>query len=132
MASLREFLDGLPRGETGALALKLGISAIYLAQIAARQGGREPSPALCVLIERETAGAVMRWDLRPSDWHRIWPELIGTPGAPEVEARPSAPEPQPEPPRPNPPQSGNGRRGRSASATPIESEPSLAASTSAP
>lgn len=27
---------------------------------------------------------VARWVLRPDDWHRIWPELIGTDGAPVV------------------------------------------------
>ena len=26
-------------------------------------------------------GAVMRWDLRPDDWHSIWPELIDHPCA---------------------------------------------------
>jgi len=26
----------------------------------------------------------MRWDLRQEDWHLIWPELIGTQGAPMV------------------------------------------------
>ena len=30
----------------------------------------------CVAIERATAGAVTRRDLRPADWHRIWPELV--------------------------------------------------------
>lgn len=29
----------------------------------------------CVAIERATAGAVTRRDLRPNDWHLIWPEL---------------------------------------------------------
>lgn len=38
----------------------------------------------CVVIEQKTDCAVRRWDLRPNDWHRIWPELIGTPGAPEL------------------------------------------------
>jgi len=38
----------------------------------------------CAAIEAATARAVMRWDLRPDDWWRIWPELIGTPGAPAV------------------------------------------------
>lgn len=37
-------------------------------------------------IERVTDGAVRRWDLRPDDWHRIWPELIGAEGAPEPQA----------------------------------------------
>jgi len=39
----------------------------------------------CVQIERATAGAVRRWDLRPDDWHLIWPELVGSEGAPAVE-----------------------------------------------
>ena len=38
----------------------------------------------CVLIEQRTEGAVRRWDLRPTDWWLIWPELIGTEGAPAV------------------------------------------------
>lgn len=46
--------------------------------------GRLPSPENCVAIERATGGRVRRWNLRPEDWHRIWPELIGTDGAPEV------------------------------------------------
>jgi len=28
-----------------------------------------------VSIERATDGAVTRKDLRPEDWHEIWPEL---------------------------------------------------------
>lgn len=47
----------------------------------------------CAAIERATSGAVRRWDLRPDDWHRIWPELIGATGAPEAptqEARDAA------------------------------------------
>jgi DNA-binding transcriptional regulator YdaS (Cro superfamily) len=38
----------------------------------------------CASIELATVGAVKRWDLRPDDWHRIWPELIGQDGAPAV------------------------------------------------
>ncbi len=29
----------------------------------------------CTAIERATSGAVTRRDLRPLDWHLIWPEL---------------------------------------------------------
>ncbi len=29
-------------------------------------------------IERATNGAVTRRDLRPDDWHEIWPELATT------------------------------------------------------
>ena len=38
----------------------------------------------CAAIERACERAVMRWDLRPDDWHRIWPELIDADGAPPV------------------------------------------------
>ncbi len=38
----------------------------------------------CVLIEQKTEGAVRRWDLRPDDWHLIWPELVGATDAPKV------------------------------------------------
>lgn len=48
-----------------------------------RRGGVVP-PVACVDIERCTSGAVPRWHLRPKDWHRIWPELIGAEGAPEL------------------------------------------------
>ena len=37
-------------------------------------------------IETASKGKVKRWDLFPNDWHRIWPELIGIEGAPEVPA----------------------------------------------
>lgn len=46
---------------------------------------RTPSPENCVAIEVATDRAVRRWDLRPNDWHRIWPELIGAEGAPPID-----------------------------------------------
>jgi len=39
---------------------------------------------MCAEVERVMAGAVRRWDLRPDDWHLIWPELIGMDGAPAL------------------------------------------------
>lgn len=41
---------------------------------------------LAVAIERESEQQVRRWELRPADWHRHWPELIGTLNAPDVPA----------------------------------------------
>ena len=38
-------------------------------------------PIRCVLIEQVTNGQVTRKDLRPDDWHLIWPELIDQEGA---------------------------------------------------
>ena len=47
-------------------------------------GSPLPRPENRVAIERATSQRVRRWDPRPSDWHRIWPELIGAEGAPAV------------------------------------------------
>ena len=47
-------------------------------------GDRQPSPEYSVAIERATEGRVRRWDVRPRDWHLIWPELIGQEGAPPL------------------------------------------------
>lgn len=82
--NLSAFISELPRGGVSAFAGRLKVSRVYLSQLACRQRGREPSPELCVLIERESGRKVRRWALRPSDWHRIWPELIGADGAPPV------------------------------------------------
>jgi DNA-binding transcriptional regulator YdaS (Cro superfamily) len=50
--------------------------------------GKRPVPiAKCVAIERATAGAVTRQELRPGDWQHIWPGLFG-PGM-EEEATPT-------------------------------------------
>ncbi len=72
--TLRTYLDGLPRGGIAEFARRIGVSPVYLSQVAAGQDGREASPALCVVIERESVGAVPRQDLR-RDWQAIWPEL---------------------------------------------------------
>lgn len=46
--------------------------------------GRRPIPIVqCHPLVRSFAGKVTLCDLRPTDWHLIWPELIGTEGAPE-------------------------------------------------
>lgn len=71
------------RGLCANVAGRLGIAPAYLSQIAS--GTRTAHPALAREIEAAcAAGAVRRWDLRPDDWHRIWPELIGAEGAPQV------------------------------------------------
>lgn len=36
----------------------------------------------CAAFERATGGRWRRWDERPDDWFEIWPELVGTSGAP--------------------------------------------------
>lgn len=58
--------------------LALGYSVKSDAQIRQwrhRYAGRAPNPENCVGIELATDGDVDRRDLRPEDWHLIWPEL---------------------------------------------------------
>lgn len=72
----------LRRGQSAALADTLGYARPLISQWA---HGVRAVPVMAALdIERYTQGAVMRWDLRPTDWHLIWPELIGVAGAPSV------------------------------------------------
>lgn len=51
-----------------------------------RDGKRRFPEALGARLEEVTGGAVSRRRLWPTRWHLIWPELIGTTGAPEVPA----------------------------------------------
>lgn len=83
--TLNDYLKA--EGSLSVAQLRLAIGAKSDAQVRQWQHGysdRQPQPENCVLIERATQGAVRRWDLRPNDWHRIWPELIGAEGAPAV------------------------------------------------
>lgn len=61
-------------GGRNALARLIGVSPSYVSQLIA---GDRPIPVeRCPAIERATSGAVTRRDLRPDDWHLIWPELV--------------------------------------------------------
>lgn len=44
------------------------------------------TPEIVLLLE----GALREWELRPDDWHRYWPALIGADGAPAVPREPEA------------------------------------------
>lgn len=72
---LKTYLERLPRGGISEFAAKAGISSVYLSQLSAEQDGRVPSPELCVVIWEKSDGLVTRQELRPNDWHLIWPEL---------------------------------------------------------
>lgn len=67
-------------GSQGALAAAIKVKQPTVSEWL--RGTRPVPIERCVDIERATAGAVRRWHLRPNDWHRIWPELIGTDTAP--------------------------------------------------
>ena len=60
-------------GGISKMAALLGISGPTVSQWCT---GIRPVPIeRCVAIERATEGTVTRRDLRPDDWHEIWPEL---------------------------------------------------------
>lgn len=68
----------LLRGGISALARDLKVTPATVSQWCSKDRNQyRPVPIeRCVEIERITEGAVTRKDLRPHDWHRIWPELV--------------------------------------------------------
>lgn len=70
-----------------AFAARVGSTPGHLKNVS--NGYRPCSPELAVAIEVDSARALRRWDLRPEDWHRIWPELIGAVGAPATTPEPA-------------------------------------------
>jgi len=88
--NLHDYLKAPGSLTVGQLRVAIGVNSD--AQIRQWQHGyadRKPSPEYCVAIEVATAGAVTRRDLRPDDWHRIWPELV-TDEFPAPEPTPAA------------------------------------------
>ncbi|MBA4341170.1 MAG: hypothetical protein C0423_03335 [Methylibium sp.] len=63
----------------------------YLYQVLT--GRREMEPMQAVDVERRSGGRLRRWHLRTRTWASIWPELVGTEGAPPP---PAANDPQQE------------------------------------
>lgn len=61
-------------GGQAALAGKIGVRQQHVWNWLNR-GGYVPSEH-CAAIEAATDSDVTRRDLRPEDWHRIWPELV--------------------------------------------------------
>ena len=70
-------------GGTNATARATGVKPPSVSEW--RKSGIFPADKLvlvaCRLEERQVA---TRFELFPNTWHRIWPDLIGTEGAPEV------------------------------------------------
>ena len=81
---LAEFLRGMPEPQRVELARQAGTTWLHLRNVAF--SGKACGTPLAVGIEQATAGAVMRWDLRAEDWHRIWPELRAAADAPPLPA----------------------------------------------
>ncbi|HBH39604.1 MAG TPA: hypothetical protein DDX06_14605 [Curvibacter sp.] len=85
--NLHEYFSQGGSLSVGELAAAIGIkNPAQVRQWQHAYANRQPGPEYCVAIEKATSGAVRRWDLRPDDWYRIWPELIGADGAPQIPA----------------------------------------------
>ncbi|GAA4419874.1 transcriptional regulator [Acidovorax lacteus] len=76
------------RGSQADLARALGVTqSLPSAWAAIDPKKRRPVPVrYCIAIERATDGAVTRRDLRPDDWHLIWPELAAADSPPNSPA----------------------------------------------
>lgn len=71
--NLKDHLASLDHAKEANLAAASGATVGHMRNVAS--GFRAASPVLASAIERATDGAVTRRDLRPADWHLIWPEL---------------------------------------------------------
>jgi hypothetical protein len=81
-----ELIDKL--GGTAAVASRVGVRLASVSEW--RRNGIPDGRLIELGAEIEQRTQWRRWDLRPDDWHRIWPELIGADGAPQVPAEAAA------------------------------------------
>ncbi len=71
--NLSDYLKTRGHGAGALLAVQIGSHA---PDISNWSNGKRPVPiSRCIAIEHATKGKVTRRDLRPHDWHLIWPEL---------------------------------------------------------
>lgn len=79
---LSEYLETGGRGSISRLAKQIGAHIPDVSSWASESDNSRSTPIHhCVKIEQATEGQVTRKDLRPDDWHLIWPELIDQEGA---------------------------------------------------
>jgi len=64
------------------VAREVKIAPAWLSQMA--DGTRPIPPRFAHKLKTACEGQVEVWDLLPTEWHEIWPELVGSVGAPEV------------------------------------------------
>lgn len=69
--------------ERRAIAEQSRLNEAYLYQCLTRR--RDMDARRAAELEVQSGGRVRRWHVR-RDWHVVWPELIGTDGAPPVPA----------------------------------------------
>lgn len=73
-------------GGTGMLARRLRVAPASVSEWRAKGIPAGRRIELAAAIER--AVGIPRWEQRPNDWHRIWPELVGAEGAPNPPTEP--------------------------------------------
>lgn len=82
------YYQSLTPAERADLAQRAGTTAKYLLKVMyAHKKGFRPSAELATQLEIASNQKVKRWDLIPEAWDRIWPELVGSPGAPQPRER---------------------------------------------
>jgi len=74
-------MQKITASERQALADRHGLNERYLYQCLT--GRRDMDAPKAAELERVSGGEIRRWHVR-RDWHLVWPELIGTEGAPAV------------------------------------------------
>lgn len=67
------FLNSLSTDQQQTYAANCGTTVGYLRK--ACSIGQTFGPELCTRLDLNSHGAVSRQELRPKDWHEIWPEL---------------------------------------------------------
>lgn len=75
-----ELIDAL--GGTTAVARLLGLRSPSVADW--RKTGIPVARRWRLAVIADQRNIARRWFVCPADWHLIWPELIGTPGAPPI------------------------------------------------
>ena len=71
---LKQYWQKLSSVEKERFAVAVGTTVRYLTVSLYRE--QVFKAEMCSAIERESGGAVTRKDLRPNDWHLVWPELV--------------------------------------------------------
>ncbi len=74
METLRNYLKEFTADQKPEFEKSVGSKIAYLRK--AISINSKLSPGLCMQIEKATNGLVTRKDLRPNDFHIIWPELV--------------------------------------------------------
>lgn len=86
--NLKTFLSDFVPDARERFAQRCGTTKRHLQNV--MYGQKSCAPELATQIEINSDRKVMRWETRPEDWHRIWPELVSAPGAPKVRKQKAA------------------------------------------